>query len=93
MHSETGRHESSGTARTPGPVGEMFPILSRHLQLNYLGVCCRACCSDRDSRGAACDGDTIDVGRIPIRLNGVSAPEMDWPLGPQSKAFIIDLDA
>jgi endonuclease YncB( thermonuclease family) len=23
------------------------------------------------------DGDTIDMGRIPIRLNGVSAPEMD----------------
>jgi endonuclease YncB( thermonuclease family) len=23
------------------------------------------------------DGDTIEVGRIPIRLNGVSAPEMN----------------
>jgi len=23
------------------------------------------------------DGDTIEVGRVPIRLNGVSAPEMN----------------
>ena len=37
------------------------------------------------------DGDTIEVGKIPIRLNGVSAPEMNEPLGPQSKAFMIDL--
>ncbi len=37
------------------------------------------------------DGDTIEVGRIPIRLNGVSAPEMKEPLGPQSKAFMVDL--
>ena len=37
------------------------------------------------------DGDTIEVGKIPIRLNGVSAPELDEPLGPQSKAFMIDL--
>ena len=37
------------------------------------------------------DGDTIEVGRIPIRLNGVSAPEMNEPLGPQSKAFMTDL--
>ena len=37
------------------------------------------------------DGDTIEVGRIPIRLNGVSAPEMKEPLGPQSKDFMTDL--
>ena len=37
------------------------------------------------------DGDTIEVGKIPIRLNGVSAPEMNEPLGPQSKAFMADL--
>jgi endonuclease YncB( thermonuclease family) len=37
------------------------------------------------------DGDTVEVGRIPIRLNGVSAPEMNEPLGPQSKAFMTDL--
>ena len=37
------------------------------------------------------DGDTIEVGKVPIRLSGVSAPEMNEPLGPQSKAFMIDL--
>ena len=37
------------------------------------------------------DGDTIEVGKIPIRLNGVSAPELNEPLGPQSKAFMTDL--
>lgn len=37
------------------------------------------------------DGDTIEVGKIPIRLNGVSAPEMNEPLGPQSKAFVTEL--
>jgi micrococcal nuclease len=37
------------------------------------------------------DGDTIEVGKIPIRLNGVSAPEMRELLGPQSKAFMLDL--
>ncbi len=37
------------------------------------------------------DGDTIEVGEIPIRLNGVSAPELKEPLGPQSKAFMTDL--
>jgi micrococcal nuclease len=37
------------------------------------------------------DGDTIEVGRIPIRLNSVSAPEMNESLGPQSKAFMVEL--
>jgi micrococcal nuclease len=37
------------------------------------------------------DGDTIEVGKIPIRLNGVSAPELKEPLGKQSKQFMRDL--
>jgi micrococcal nuclease len=37
------------------------------------------------------DGDTIEVGKIPIRLNGVSAPELKEKLGPQSKQFMLDL--
>jgi micrococcal nuclease len=37
------------------------------------------------------DGDTIEVGKIPIRLNGVSAPELKEPLGPQSKKFMVEL--
>ena len=37
------------------------------------------------------DGDTIEVGKIPIRLKGVSAPEMRDPLGPKSKSFMTDL--
>tara|TARA_B110000305_G_scaffold144808_1_gene160996 strand:- start:134 stop:565 length:432 start_codon:yes stop_codon:yes gene_type:complete len=37
------------------------------------------------------DGDTIEVGKVPIRLNGVSAPEMREPLGPKSKSFMTDL--
>lgn len=34
------------------------------------------------------DGDTIEVGKVPIRLNGISAPELKEPLGPQSKRFM-----
>jgi micrococcal nuclease len=37
------------------------------------------------------DGDTIEVGMIPIRLNGVSAPELKEPLGQQSKQFMHSL--
>ena len=37
------------------------------------------------------DGDTIEVGKVPIRLDGVSAPELKEPLGPQSKQFMRDL--
>jgi micrococcal nuclease len=37
------------------------------------------------------DGDTIEVGNIAIRLNGVSAPELDEHLGPQSKNFMQEL--
>ena len=34
------------------------------------------------------DGDTIEVSEIPIRLNGVSAPELNEPLGERSKILI-----
>jgi micrococcal nuclease len=37
------------------------------------------------------DGDTIEVSEVPIRLSGVSAPELDEPLGAQSKVFMRDL--
>ena len=37
------------------------------------------------------DGDTIEVGKIPIRFNGVSAPELDEPLGRASKQFMLEL--
>lgn len=31
------------------------------------------------------DGDTIEVAGVPIRFDGVSAPELDEPYGDQSK--------
>jgi micrococcal nuclease len=34
------------------------------------------------------DGDTFEVDGIPIRLNGVSAPELDEYLGPESKFYM-----
>ncbi len=37
------------------------------------------------------DGDTIEVGKVPIRLNGVSAPELKEPLGQRSKKFMRQL--
>ena len=37
------------------------------------------------------DGDTIEVGKVPIRLNGVSAPELKEALGNASKKFMRDL--
>lgn len=37
------------------------------------------------------DGDTIEVGKIPVRLQGISAPELNEPLGPRSKTFLTDL--
>ncbi|MAH82954.1 MAG: hypothetical protein CBB68_00355 [Rhodospirillaceae bacterium TMED8] len=37
------------------------------------------------------DGDTIKVGPIPIRLRGISAPELNEPFGLQSKVFMINL--
>ena len=37
------------------------------------------------------DGDTIKVGKVPIRLNCVSAPELDEPLGNAAKKIMVDL--
>ncbi len=37
------------------------------------------------------DGDTIEVGKVPIRLNGVSAPELREPYGKASKSFMVGL--
>ena len=37
------------------------------------------------------DGDTVEIGKIPIRLNGVSAPELKEPLGPKSRLFMVEL--
>lgn len=37
------------------------------------------------------DGDTIEVDKIPIRLNGVSAPELKEPYGEASKSFMVEL--
>lgn len=37
------------------------------------------------------DGDTIEVGKIPIRLHGLSAPELKEPLGREAKEFMHDL--
>lgn len=37
------------------------------------------------------DGDTIEVDGTPIRLNGISAPELDEPLGNRSKAYMTEL--
>lgn len=34
------------------------------------------------------DGDTIEVENIPIRLNGVSAPERNEPLHTEGKVFM-----
>ena len=34
------------------------------------------------------DGDTIEVGGIAIRLNGISAPEKRQPYGPDATAFM-----
>jgi endonuclease YncB( thermonuclease family) len=34
------------------------------------------------------DGDTIEVGGIAIRLNGISAPEQRQPYGPDATAFM-----
>ena len=37
------------------------------------------------------DGDTVVIEGIPIRLKGVSAPEMKEHLGKESKAFMVKL--
>jgi micrococcal nuclease len=37
------------------------------------------------------DGDTIVVGRMPIRLNGLAAPEADEPVGAAATQVMIEL--
>ena len=37
------------------------------------------------------DGDTIEVGNVPIRLNGLHAPELDDPGGKRAATFMRDL--
>ena len=37
------------------------------------------------------DGDTIEVGNMPIRLNGLHAPELDRRGGKRAAAFMRDL--
>ncbi len=39
------------------------------------------------------DGDTIEVGGVAIRLNGVAAPELSEPGGQRAKTFMIRLVA
>ena len=34
------------------------------------------------------DGDTLYVGSTNIRLEGIAAPEMDEPLGPEARDFL-----
>jgi micrococcal nuclease len=37
------------------------------------------------------DGDTIEVGGVPIRLNGLAAPEHDEPGGPEATRAMVEL--
>ena len=37
------------------------------------------------------DGDTIEVADVPVRLNGVAAPELKEPGGRAGKKFMLDL--
>ncbi len=37
------------------------------------------------------DGDTIEVGSVPIRLNGLHAAELGSPAGERAKEFMQDL--
>jgi micrococcal nuclease len=37
------------------------------------------------------DGDTIVVGRTPVRLQGVAAPELRQPLGADARRYLRDL--
>ena len=39
------------------------------------------------------DGDTIEVGGVPVRLNGVAAPELNEPIGQDAKRFMVRLVA
>jgi endonuclease YncB( thermonuclease family) len=37
------------------------------------------------------DGDTIEVADLPVRLNGIAAPELDEPEGPEARDYMRDL--
>jgi micrococcal nuclease len=37
------------------------------------------------------DGDTIEVGRTAVRLQGVAAPELREPLGPEARRAMREL--
>ena len=37
------------------------------------------------------DGDTIEIGGVPIRLKGVSAPELKERFGRASRSFMVNL--
>ncbi len=39
------------------------------------------------------DGDTIEVVGVPVRLNGVAAPELSEPHGREAKNFMLNLVA
>ncbi len=41
-----------------------------------------------DVVGKVIDGDTLSVGPTKIRLQGIAAPEMDEPLGPEARDFL-----
>ena len=41
-----------------------------------------------DVVGKVIDGDTLYVGSTKIRLEGIAAPELDEPLGPEARDFL-----
>jgi endonuclease YncB( thermonuclease family) len=41
-----------------------------------------------DVVGKVVDGDTLYVGPVKIRLQGIAAPELDEPLGPEARDFL-----
>jgi hypothetical protein len=41
--------------------------------------------------GRVLDGDTLVVGSTKIRLQGIAAPELDEPLGPEARDFLTAL--
>ncbi len=47
----------------------------------------------REIRGRAhiIDGDTIVIGRIKLRLEGIDAPELDMPWGQKAKREMVDI--
>ena len=41
-----------------------------------------------DVVGKVVDGDTLYVGPVKIRLQGIAAPELDEPRGPEARDFL-----